>query len=203
MVTVGLTGGVGSGKSTVARMLAAHGALVIDADAIAREVLAPGSPGLSEVTEHFGAGVLTADGALDRAALARIVFTDDAALATLNAITHPRIAARTSELMATAAPDQIIVHDVPLLVENNLAAAYDLVLVVLADKDVRLDRLADRGMPSDEAERRMSTQATDAQRRDVASIVLDNNGSTADLQRQVDQAWKEITALQQRTGHTP
>lgn len=203
MVTIGLTGGVGSGKSTVARLLAERGALIIDADAIARDVLSPGSPALAEVRAEFGEDVFDSDGRLDRAALARVVFTDDSALATLNAITHPRIAARTADIMANAAPDQIIVHDVPLLVENDLAAGYDLVLVVLADQDVRLGRLAERGMSADEARRRMSVQATDEQRRNVASIVLDNNGTPAELADQVDQAWQAITALQSRTDRNP
>lgn len=202
MVTVGLTGGVGSGKSTVARMLAERGALVIDADAIAREVLSPGAPALAEVRARFGDDVFDSDGALDRTALARVVFTDDAALADLNAITHPRIAARTGELMAAAQPDQVVVHDVPLLVENNLAEGYDVVLVVLADQEVRLERLAERGMPHDEARRRMSVQASDVERREVASMVLDNNGSPEDLARQVAQAWETITALQHK-GRTP
>jgi len=192
MVTVGLTGGVGSGKSTVARMLAELGALVIDADAIARDVLAPGSPGLAEVEQVFGTHVVLPDGSLDRAALAQIVFTDDAALAQLNAITHPRIAARTAELMAAAEPGRVVVHDVPLLIENDLASGYDIVLVVQADTAVRLDRLAHRGMPSGEAQRRMAAQASDEQRRELAHIVLDNNGSEADLAAQVQRAWQQI-----------
>jgi dephospho-CoA kinase len=203
MVMVGLTGGVGSGKSTVATMLAEHGALVIDADAIARDVLAPGAPALQDVHETFGDSVFNADGSLDRAALARVVFTDDTALATLNGITHPRIAQRTAELMAHADPDQVIVHDVPLLVENNLAEGYDMVLVVLADRQTRLDRLSERGMPADEASRRMSAQATDEQRRQVATIVLDNNGSREDLRRQVNDAWARISQLRQSKGHNP
>lgn len=137
MVTIGLTGGVGSGKSTVARMLGEHGAFVVDADAVAREVVAPGTPGLGAVAAEFGPDVIAADGSLDRAALAAIVFTDDAARARLNAIVHPLIAARTAELMAEAAAGQVVVHDVPLLVENQLAAAYDVVVVVLADDAVR------------------------------------------------------------------
>jgi len=191
MVTVGLTGGVGSGKSTVAALLAAHGALVIDADAIAREVVAPGEPALTEIADAFGPEVIRGDGELDRPALAARVFTDGEARARLNAITHPRIAARTAEIMAGAAPGQVVVHDVPLLVENRLAGAYDLVVVVEASREVRMQRLALRGMPAAEAERRMASQASDAERREVADVVITNNGDLASLERQVDELWLE------------
>lgn len=193
MTTIGLTGGVGSGKSTVAGLFAQHGALVIDADAVAREVVAPGTPALAEIVDAFGPTVLTADGSLDRPALAGIVFTDPAARAALNAITHPRIGARTAELMAQAAPDQVIVHDVPLLVENGLAPAYDLVVVVEAAEDIRLTRLLARGMSDDDARRRMAAQATDAERRDVADVVIANNGDLGSLAAQVDAVWQQIT----------
>ena len=196
MTRIGLTGGVGSGKSTVAALLAAKGALVVDADALAREVVAPGTDGLAEIARVFGSEVLTEDGHLDRPAMASIVFADDDARAKLNAITHPRIAARTVEIMATAAPGQVIVHDVPLLVENNLAAAYDLVVVVEAADDVRLERLASRGMPEPEARRRMGSQASDEQRRAVADVVIHNNGTLADLTAQVDALWERVSSLQ-------
>lgn len=189
MVTIGLTGGVGSGKSTVARMLGEHGAFVVDADAVAREVVAPGTPGLGAVAAEFGPDVIAADGSLDRAALAAIVFTDDAARARLNAIVHPLIAARTAELMAEAAAGQVVVHDVPLLVENQLAAAYDVVVVVLADDAVRLHRLAARGMVPDEALRRIAAQASDEERRAVADVVLTNDGQLDHLAAQVDALW--------------
>lgn len=195
MTRIGLTGGVGSGKSTVATMLAAKGALVIDADALAREVVAPGSEGLAEVVSAFGSDVLADDGSLNRAALAEIVFADGQARARLNAITHPRIAARTAELMAQATAGQVVVHDVPLLVENNLAPAYDLVVVVEADKQTRLTRLAGRGMPNEEAQRRMDSQASDADRRAVADVVIVNNGSPEELQRAVDDLWQQVVAL--------
>ena len=193
MTTIGLTGGVGSGKSTVAGLFAQHGALVIDADAVAREVVAPGTPALAEIVDAFGPTVLTADGSLDRPALAAIVFSDPEARAALNAITHPRIGARTAELMAQAAPDQVIVHDVPLLVENGLAPAYDLVVVVEAAEDIRLTRLLARGMSDDDARRRMAAQATDAERRDVADVVIANNDDLASLAAQVDEVWRRIT----------
>lgn len=192
MRRIGLTGGVGSGKSAVANLLAEKGAFVIDADALAREVVAPGSDGLAEVVAAFGPEVLHADGSLDRQALAAIVFDDSDARATLNAITHPRIAARTAELMGQADPGQVIVHDVPLLVENNLAAAYDLVVVVVASPEIRLTRLAQRGMPAAEARRRMGAQATDDQRRAVADVIIENSGSWQELQAQVDALWQRI-----------
>ncbi len=193
MRMIGLTGGVGSGKSTVARLFAERGALVVDADAIAREVLAPDTEGLAEVVTTFGPDVLTTDGQLDRQALATIVFADDTSLANLNAITHPRIAARTAEIMATAAPDQIIVHDVPLLVENGLAPAYEKVIVILADTDTRLERLEKRGMPRDEALRRMGAQAADADRLAVAHVVITNDGDLSDLTEQVAAVWSELS----------
>jgi dephospho-CoA kinase len=190
MTTIGLTGGVGSGKSTVAQLLAAHGALVVDADAIAREVVAPGTPGLAAIVERFGAAMLQPNGSLDRAALAAVVFTDEPSRAALNAITHPRIAARTAEILATADPGQVVVHDVPLLVENNLAGAYDLVVVVEAPQHIRLARLESRGMSEAEARRRMASQATDDQRREVADVVLSNAGDLSSLQGQVEHLWE-------------
>lgn len=196
MTTIGLTGGVGSGKSTVADLFARHGALVIDADAVAREVVEPGAPALDEIVEAFGPTVLGDDGSLDRPALAAIVFSDPQARARLNAITHPRIGARTTELMAAAEPDQVIVHDVPLLVENGLAPAYDLVVVVEASENVRLARLLRRGMSHNDARRRMAAQATDAERRDVADVVIANNGDLASLAAQVAAVWRQITLRQ-------
>jgi dephospho-CoA kinase len=142
---VGLTGGIGAGKSTVARRLAEHGATIVDADALAREVLAPGTEGLAAVTARFGAGVLRPDGSLDRAALARVAFADDDSRRALEAITHPRIADRTAELFAAAAEDAVVVHDVPLLVEKGMAARYQLVVVVDAPVEVRVGRLVRRG----------------------------------------------------------
>ncbi len=195
MTTIGLTGGVGSGKSTVARMLAARGALVVDADAIAREVVAPGTPALADIVARFGPEVIQPDGTLNRAALAAVVFSDDDARAALNHITHPRIAAHTAHIVASAAPGQVVVHDVPLLAENNLAPDYDLVVVVEAPEPIRLERLESRGMPEAEAVRRMASQATDEQRREVADVVLSNVGDLASLQRQVDVLWDSRISL--------
>lgn len=190
---MGLTGGVGSGKSTVAAMLAARGAFVIDADAIAREVVAPGSEGLEALVAAFGTGVLAEDGSLDRPALAALAFRDEQAREQLNAITHPRIAARTAELMAAAAPGQVLVHDVPLLVELALMPAYDVVVVVDASDATRIRRLESRGMSRDEAERRMAAQATREERLAAADVVVDNEGDLEDLGRQVDQLWAKLS----------
>lgn len=191
MLRVGLSGGIGSGKSTVAGRLAEHGAVVIDADVLAREVVAPGTDGLREVVEAFGADVLGADGALDRPALAAKVFGDERALATLNGITHPRIAARTAELIAAAPPDAIVVHDVPLLVEKDMAPLYHLVLIVHADLDQRLVRLRDRGLPEEDARRRIAAQADDERRRAVADVWLDNSGTPDVVLAQVDALWAD------------
>lgn len=188
---IGLSGGVGSGKSTVAALLAERGAVVIDADRIAREVVEPGTPGFDAVVDRFGPDVVT-DGRLDRPALAKIVFSDDEARAALNAIVHPLVGERTAELMAAAPPDAVLVYDVPLLVESELAGGFDVVVIVLADEDVRLRRLAGRGMPEDDARARMAKQATDDQRRAVADEIITNNGSRDALADQVDAVWRRL-----------
>jgi dephospho-CoA kinase len=192
-VRVGLTGGVGSGKSTVAALFAEHGAVVVDADAIAREVVESGTPGFEAVVAKFGDEVLGPDGALDRAALAAQVFNDDAKRAELNAIVHPLVGLRMHEL-AEAAGDEIVVYDVPLLVENDLAAGFDFVVVVLAGEAVRLARLADRGMPEADARARMAVQASDEQRRAAADAVIENDGTREQLGARVDEVWAEIQA---------
>jgi dephospho-CoA kinase len=191
-VRVGLTGGVGAGKSTVAALLAAHGAVVIDADAIAREVVEPGTPGFAAVVSAFGAEVVGPDGRLDRPRLAALVFADDAARARLNAIVHPLVGQRMAELSAAAAPDAIVVHDVPLLVENGLAGGFDRVVVVQADPAHRLARLAARGMAEQDARERMAAQASDEQRRAVADELIVNDGSREDLAAQVDAVWQRL-----------
>jgi dephospho-CoA kinase len=191
---VGLTGGVGSGKSTVAALLAEHGALVIDADAIAREVVAPGTPGLAAVLGRFGAAVAAPDGSLDRAALAAIVFNDEAARLDLNAIVHPLVGARTAELTAAAPPDAVLVHDIPLLVEGNMADAFDVVVVVESDPALRLRRLEQRGLTEADARARMAAQATDEQRRAVAGEVIVNNGDLDELRAEVGRLWERLLA---------
>lgn len=189
---VGLTGGMGSGKSAVARLFAEHGALVVDADAVARDVVAPSSEGLRAVVEAFGPTVLAEDGALDRAALGQIVFEDVEARRRLEGIVHPLIAARTAELVAAARPGQVVVHDIPLLVELGREADYDLVIVVDAPLETRLRRLADhRGIPREVALARIAQQAGDEQRRAVADVWIDNSGDEGELRRQVEALWEE------------
>jgi dephospho-CoA kinase len=193
MLRVGLTGGIGAGKSEVSRRLEAQGAILIDADAIAREVVAPGTTGLAAVTEAFGAGVLRPDGSLDREGLGEIVFADPARLATLNGIVHPLVGQRMAELERGTGPEAIVVHDVPLLAENNLAAGYDLVVVVDVPEHVQLDRLTrHRGMSAEQAQARMSAQASRDNRLAIADLVVDNSGSLAELDRQVGDLWAEL-----------
>ncbi|ANW20715.1 dephospho-CoA kinase [Streptomyces clavuligerus] len=193
MVSVGLTGGIGAGKSEVSRLLESYGAVVIDADKIAREVVEPGTPGLAAVVESFGAGVLTPEGVLDRARLGSIVFADPERLAALNAIVHPLVGERSRELERSAAADAVVVHDVPLLTENGLAPRYDLVIVVDAAPETQLERLVElRGMDESEARARMAAQATREQRRAIADVVIDNDGSREQLAAQVESVWAEL-----------
>jgi dephospho-CoA kinase len=196
---VGLTGGIGAGKTEVSRRLAAQGAVLIDADAIAREVVAAGTPGLAEVVAEFGDQVLRADGELDRDRLGEMVFADPAKLARLNAIVHPLVGRRMAEIESAAGPDAIVVHDVPLIAENNLAGGYDLVVVVDASTRTRLERMTQRrGMSREQALARMAAQASRAQRLAIADIVIDNSGSQAELDHQVGDLWSE---LRRRAGH--
>jgi dephospho-CoA kinase len=195
MLRVGLTGGTGAGKSTVAARLAARGAAVVDADRLARDVVEPGTPGLAAVVDAFGPAVLDADGALDRAALGRLVFADPAARRRLNELLHPRIAALTAERIAALPPDTIVVHDVPLLVENRLGPNYHLVLVVHADGAERVRRLvADRGLTAEDAAARVAAQADDAARRAAADVWLDNSGPAGAVLAAVDRLWDERLA---------
>ncbi len=195
MLWVGLTGGTGAGKSSVARRLSALGAQIIDADALAREVVAPGSPGLAAVVEAFG-DVLTPDGDLDRATMAAIVFADRQRLADLEAITHPLIEARTRQLRAAAAEDAVVVHDMPLIVEKGTAAGYHLVIVVDAPVQTRIERLSGRGMPPDDARRRIAGQADEAARRQVADVWLDNAGAPEALDPVVAQVWTRLLGFE-------
>ncbi|WP_328945228.1 dephospho-CoA kinase [Streptomyces sp. NBC_00250] len=193
MLKVGLTGGIGAGKSEVSRLLVSYGAVLIDADRIAREVVEPGTPGLAAVVEAFGEGVLTGEGALDRPKLGSIVFADADRLATLNAIVHPLVGARSAELESRAGTGDVVVHDVPLLAENGLAPLYDLVVVVDASPETQLDRLVRfRGMVESEARARMAAQATRAQRLAVADLVIDNDGPLDALEPQVRKVWDEL-----------
>ncbi|MCP2292417.1 dephospho-CoA kinase [Nocardia amikacinitolerans] len=192
MLRIGLTGGMGAGKSTVARILAECGGVIIDSDLIAREVVAPGSEGLAALVEAFGPGILAADGSLDRPALAAVAFADDAARATLNLITHPLVGKRTAELISAAPADAIVVQDIPLLVENGLAPLMNLVLIVDVDAETRIRRLAEfRGVTEADARARISAQATDEQRRAVADVLLDNSGPAGAVDAVVHRLWEE------------
>ncbi|MEU2925254.1 dephospho-CoA kinase [Streptomyces sp. NPDC007251] len=193
MLKVGLTGGIGAGKSEVSLLLVEHGAVLIDADRIAREVVAPGTPGLAAVVDAFGEDVLTADGSLDRPKLGSIVFADPQRLAVLNSIVHPLVGARSRELEEAAAPDAVVVHDVPLLTENGLAPLYDLVIVVDASPETQLDRLVRlRGMTEQDARARMAAQATREQRRQIADIVIDNDVPLDTLRKRVAEVWEDL-----------
>jgi dephospho-CoA kinase len=190
VLRVGLTGGIGAGKSEVSRRLAARGAIVIDADAAAREVVAPGTPGLDQVVAAFGPGVLQPDGSLDRVKLGEIVFADPRLRDRLNAIVHPLVGERMRAQEAAAGPDAIVVHDVPLIAENDLADGFDVVVVVDVPPQVQLDRLIrQRGLTRQQAAARMAAQASREQRLAIADLVVDNSGSLADLGRQVDELW--------------
>jgi len=196
VLLVALTGGIGSGKSTVARMLAERGAVILDADAIAREVVEPGRPALERIVERFGPGVLDASGRLDRPALGGIVFDDESARRDLEAITHPAIGEEMASRMAAAPPDAGGVFDIPLLAESGRAGerGYQAVVVVETPAEVRLDRLEGRGLAREDAEARMAAQAGDAERRAIATHVVDNSGDEAALARRVDELWSELTA---------
>ncbi|MEU0271265.1 dephospho-CoA kinase [Streptomyces sp. NPDC006307] len=195
MLRVGLTGGIGAGKSEVSRLLVSYGAVLIDSDKIAREVVEPGTAGLAAVVEAFGPEILTPEGTLDRPRLGSIVFADPDRLATLNAIVHPLVRARSAELEAAAASDAVVIHDVPLLTENGLAPLYDLVVVVDASPATQLDRLVRlRGMTDAEARARMAAQATREQRLAIADLVIDNDGPLEALEPRVREVWAELTA---------
>lgn len=192
MLRVGLTGGIGAGKSAVARRLAERGAVIIDADLLAREVVEPGTDGLAEIVEVFGAGVLNAEGALDRPALGARVFGDESARRRLEKIIHPRVRERTAQLTRSAAPGSIVVNDVPLLVEAGLASSYHLVIVVMADREVRLDRLTRlRGMSPAEAAARIDAQTDDASRRAAGDVLLTNQDDLDGLHARVDGLWHD------------
>jgi dephospho-CoA kinase len=196
---VGLTGGIGAGKSAVAARLATLGAIVIDSDRLAREVVEPGTDGFAEIVAEFGPEVVADDGSLDRPALGRIVFGDAERRRRLEAIIHPRVRARSNEILSAAPAGSVVVNDVPLLVEAGLAGGYALVIVVLADIDLRMRRLAEgRGMPADEVRSRIAAQATDEQRRAVADVVIVNDGSLAELHDRVDEVWTTALARARR-----
>jgi dephospho-CoA kinase len=197
-VRVAVTGGIGSGKSAVSARLAARGAVVVDADAIAREVVEPGTPGLAAVVAEFGAGVLRDDGSLDRPAMAALVFSDPERRRALEAVVHPLVAARSAELLAAAPADAVVVYDVPLLAETMgttraTGHGFDAVVVVTAPRDVRVRRLVERGLSAADAEARIDAQAGDGERLALADHVVDNGGSLADLDAAVDAVWTALT----------
>lgn len=191
--TVALTGGIGSGKSEVLRRFAAYGATVVDADLAARAVVEPGTDGYEEVVEEFGPGVVGPDGALDRAALGALVFSDDARRARLNAIVHPRVGALMAQWAATAPPGAVVIYDIPLLVEGGARRGHAAIVVVDADEDVRFERLREnRGMDRAAAAARMAAQASREERLAVADYVVENNGSMEDLDRETRRVWDEL-----------
>ncbi|WP_031018497.1 dephospho-CoA kinase [Streptomyces sp. NRRL S-1314] len=193
MLTVGLTGGIGAGKSEVSRLLVECGAVLIDADRIAREVVEPGTPGLAAVVQAFGEEILAEDGSLDRPRLGALVFGDPEKLATLNSIVHPLVGARSRELEKAAPEDAVVVHDVPLLTEKGLAPLYDVVIVVDVSTRTQLDRLVRlRGMSETDARARMAAQATREQRRAIADVVIDNDVPLDALERRVKEVWADL-----------
>jgi dephospho-CoA kinase len=194
VLLVGLTGGIGAGKSTVAELLSARGAIIIDADQAARAVVEPGQPALTKVVERFGERILDADGRLSRGALAKVAFADEESRRDLEAITHPAINEEFSRRVAEAPGDAIVVLDVPLLAESEQARKrpYQTVIVVEAPREVRLARLEARGVDRADAEARMAAQADDEQRRKLATYVVDNAGDRAALERQIDEVWADL-----------
>lgn len=199
MFLIGLTGGIASGKSTIARRLAEHGAVHLDADQIARDAVAAGTPALAQIAETFGPGVIAPDGSLDRPALGAIVFADAEALARLNAIVHPavlKLTADTLEQLRAELPERgVVVYDVPLLVEAKVKHPWDLVVVAHAPAEVRRERIITlRGQSPEEADRRIAAQATDAERLAVADVVIDTAGALADTIAQTDALWERVTA---------
>lgn len=193
MLNVGLTGGIAAGKSAVATRLKELGAVLIDADAIARAVVEPGTPGLAAVVEAFGPQILGPDGSLDRPALGALVFADEPAREKLNSIVHPLVRAQALALRATAAPDSVVVQDIPLLVETGQASDFAVVLVVVAPLTERLRRMTeDRGMTLADAQARIDAQATDEQRAAVADEIIDNSGTLEQLRARVDEIWEKL-----------
>jgi dephospho-CoA kinase len=194
-VRVGLTGGIASGKSTVSAILAELGAVVIDADAIAREVVAQGTPGLEAVVAEFGPGLLTPGGDLDRPAMGALVFADAGARKRLEAIIHPLVHRRSAELEAAAEADAVVVHDIPLLAEVGRAGSFDAVIVVDAPTEVQVARMVgDRGWTREDAESRIAAQASREERLSIATHVVDNTGSLEDLRRRVEDVYAELAA---------
>ena len=207
MYLIGLTGGIASGKSLVSRRLVELGAVLVDADVLAREVVEPGTPGLAAIAEHFGPGVIAPDGTLDRPALGAIIFSDPDKRVALNAITHPAVWRLSRQRFAEAAaadPHAIVVYDVPLLAEGSRRDEFDLIAVVSASEETRVDRLVRlRGMTRDEATARISSQATDAERLAIADVVIDSDGELADTLRQADELWDRALTEERAGANKP
>jgi dephospho-CoA kinase len=196
MTLIGLTGGIGSGKSTIARRLAEHGAHIIDADQIAREVVEPGTPALADIIAHFGERVLNADGTLNRSVVGEIVFTDAADRAVLNSIVHPAVQRRTRELFAESSAESIVVYDVPLLVEANPSYSFDAIVVASAPESIRVERLMEhRGMLESEALSRIQSQAPEEERLKIANHVIDTSGDINHTYAQVDALWHQLANI--------
>lgn len=198
MQLIGLTGGIASGKSVVAARLAEHGAVVVDADRVAREVVEPGTPALAQIAQEFGSGVIASDGSLDRAALGALIFSSPEKRAILNAITHPAVAIRSKQLFDAAAaadPAAIVVYDVPLLVDAGRVEEFDMVVVVNASTETRVNRMIElRGMTRDEAMHRLNSQATNTERLAIADVVIDSNGTLDQTLEQADALWEKLSA---------
>ena len=200
MLLVALTGGIGSGTSTVAELLAAHGASVLDADAVARSVVEPGRPALQALVERFGEGILHPDGSLDRAALAAVAFVEDESRHALEAITHPVIVAEMNQRIAEQPADGIVVLEIQLLAEtwDQRIRDYDAVVAVEAPEELRLERAVERGMSREDVERRLAAQATDEDRRRIATHVVGNAGTLDELAGSVDLLWRDLLTLRDR-----
>lgn len=202
MFLIGLTGGIGAGKSTIAQRLREHGAIVFDADQVARDAVAPGTQALAEIRRVFGEDVLDPSGALNRQRLAEIVFTDNAKLAELNDIVHPAVRKLTRALLDNVAaehPDAVVVYDVPLLIEANVDHGWDLIVVAMADDETRAQRLRDeRGMDASEAQQRIASQASDDQRRAIADVIIRTDGTLEETLQQTDKFWESVKVAQQR-----
>jgi dephospho-CoA kinase len=198
MQLIGLTGGIASGKSVVAARLAEHGAVVVDADRVAREVVEPGTPALARIAQEFGDTVIAADGSLDRAALGGLIFRSPEKRAALNAITHPAVAIRSKQLFDAAEaadPEAIVVYDVPLLVEAARADEFDLIVVVNASTETRVARMIElRGLAPEEARHRIDSQATNAERLAIADVVIDSDGTLEQTLEQADALWEKLSA---------
>jgi dephospho-CoA kinase len=193
-VYLGLSGGIGSGKSTVSKILSDLGAVVIDADVIAKEVLLPGTSGFDSAVSTFGSTILDNEGTIDRKRLAKLVFENPKKLSKLEAIVHPAVVSRVAEIRSSLSESAVVVYDTPLMFEKQLQGQFDKVLMVVSDKELRQARLLERGLELGDIEARMTNQATDEQRISIADFVIENNGTHEQLQQHVAKVWQQISA---------